>query len=281
MAIATGTALAISAGISAVSAGGSFIQAGKQRRLSEQAQRDADKAFKEAEAQLDVNYFEQLGISKTPYDNQREAIAQQAAQAMEIGRESERGGAATAGRVLAQSNLAQQGITNQQTKDLEALNKLVATEDAKLGTARANLGLEQAEGAGFAAAQAQNLQNQAIMSGVTGLANAGMSLYENSELYKQNNPNTDVNTAVTLTPATVGSITPPVTPQAQLMPQGPPPPSMQQTPTLAQQFQNTSAMFNLQNPQLINQNMMGAQQFQNTANNFNSANLLYNPFKVY
>ena len=57
MAIATGTALAISAGISAVSAGGSFIQAGKQKRLSEQAQRDADKAFKEAEAQLDVNYL--------------------------------------------------------------------------------------------------------------------------------------------------------------------------------------------------------------------------------
>ena len=275
-------ATAIIAGASTLaSTGMSFIQAGKQRKLSEDAQRDADKAFKEAEAQLDVNYFEQLGISKSPYENQREAIAQQAAQAMEIGRESERGGAATAGRVLAQSNLAQQGITNQQTKDLEALNKLVATEDAKLGTARANLGLEQAEGAGFAAAQAQNLQNQAIMSGVTGLANAGMSLYENSELYKQNNPNTDVNTAVTLTPATVGSITPPVTPQAQLMPQGPPPPSMQQTPTLAQQFQNTSAMFNLQNPQLINQNMMGAQQFQNTANNFNSANLLYNPFKVY
>ena len=255
MAIATGTALAISAGISAVSAGGSFIQAGKQKRLSEQAQRDADKAFKEAEAQLDVNYFEQLGISKTPYENQREAIAQAGAQAMEIGRESERGGAATAGRVLAQSNVAQQGITDQQTKDLEALNKLVATEDAKLGTARANLSLQQSEGAGFAAAQAQNQQNQAIMSGVTGLANAGMSLYENSELYKQNNPNTDVNTAVTLTPATVGSITPPVTPQAQLMPQGPPPPSMQQTPTLAQQFQNTSAMFNLQNPQLINPNI--------------------------
>ena len=278
--MAAATAI-IAAGATIASTGMSFAQAGKQRKLSEDAQRDADKAFKEAEAQLDVNYFEQLGISKTPYDNQREAIAQQAAQAMEIGRESERGGAATAGRVLAQSNVAQQGITDQQTKDLEALNKLVATEDAKLGTARANLGLEQAEGAGFAAAQAQNQQNQAIMSGVTGLANAGMSLYENSELYKQNSPNTDVNTAVTLTPATVGSITPPVTPQAQLMPQGPPPPSMQQTPTLAQQFQNTSAMFNLQNPQLINQNMMGAQQFQNTANNFNSSNLLYNPFKVY
>ena len=206
MAIATGTALAISAGISGASAGMSFIQAGKQNKLAKEAPAAADEAFKKAEAQLDVNYFEQLGISKTPYDNQREAIAQQAAQAMEIGRESERGGAATAGRVLAQSNVAQQGITDQQTKDLEALNKLVATEDAKLGTARANLSLEQSEGAGFAAAQAQNLQNQAIMSGVTGLANAGMSLYENSELYSQN--------PTTPTPPTI-----PATPQQQVISQ--------------------------------------------------------------
>ena len=195
MAIATGTALAISAGISAASAGASFVQAGKQKRLSEQAQRDADKAFKEAEAQLDVNYFEQLGISKTPYENQREAIAQQAAQAMEIGRESERGGAATAGRVLAQSNVAQQNITDKQTKDLEALNKLVATEESRLGTARADLSLEQAEGAGFAAAQAQNQANQSTAAGVQGIADFGMSMLSNSELYKQN-------------PTTPGSTTP-------------------------------------------------------------------------
>ena len=189
MAIATGTALAISAGISAASAGASFVQAGKQKRLSEQAQRDADKAFKEAEAQLDVNYFEQLGISKTPYENQRDAIAQQAAQAMEIGRESERGGAATAGRVLAQSNIAQQGITDKQTKDL------VATEESRLGTSRANLSLEQAEGAGFAAAQAQNQANQSTAAGVQGIADFGMSMLSNSELYKQN-------------PTTPGSTTP-------------------------------------------------------------------------
>ena len=213
MAIATGTALAISAGISAVSAGGSFIQAGKQRRLSEQAQRDADKAFKEAEAQLDVNYFEQLGISKTPYDNQREAIAQQAAQAMEIGRESERGGAATAGRVLAQSNVAQQGITDQQTKDLEALNKLVATEESRLGTSRANLSLEQAEGAGFAAAQAQNQANQSTAAGVQGIADFGMSMLSNSELYSQNP------TTPTTPPTTTNIPTIPATPQQQVISQ--------------------------------------------------------------
>jgi len=270
----------IAAGTTLASTGMSFAQAGKQKKLAKDAQAAADAAFKKAEAQLDVNYFEQLGISKTPYDNQREAIAQAGAQAMEIGRESERGGAATAGRVLAQSNIAQQGITDKQTKDLEALNKLVAAEESRLAGERANLSLDQAEGAGIAAAQAQNQQNQAIMSGVTGLANAGMSLYENSELYKQDRVGGaaglagDTNTAVTLDTITPSSIP---TNQAQLIR-----PDMSSSMTPAQQFQNTSAMFNLQNPQLINQNMMTpAQQFQNTANNFNSANLLYNPFKVY
>jgi len=274
-------ATAIIAGASTLaSTGMSFVQAGKQKKLAQDAQAAADEAFKKAEAQLDVNYFEQLGISKTPYENQREAIAQQAAQAMEMGRESERGGAATAGRVLAQSNVAQQNITDQQTKDLEALNKLVATEESRLGTARANLSLEQAEGAGFAAAQAQNQANQSTAAGVQGIADFGMSMLSNSELYKQNNVGGaaglagDTNTAVTLDAITPSSIP---TNQAQLIR-----PDMSLSMTPAQQFQNTSAMFNLQNPQLINQNMMTpAQQFQNTANNFNSANLLYNPFKVY
>jgi len=181
MGIATGTAIAL--GISAVGTGASFVQAGKQNRLAKDAQTAADKAFKDAEAQLDVNYFEQLGISKTPYENQRNAITQASAQAMEVAKESDRGGAATAGRVLAQSNLAQQNITDQQTKDLEALNKLVATEESKLGTSRANLSLSQAEGAGIASAQAQNAANQSIAQGIQGIGNMAMMGLEASELY--------------------------------------------------------------------------------------------------
>ena len=220
MAITTATALAISAGFSGVSAGASFIQAGKQRKFSEQAQRDADKAFKEAQAQLDVNYFEQLGISKSPYENQRDAIAQQAAQAMEIGRESQRGGAATAGRVLAQSNVAQQNITDQQTKDLEALNKLVATEGSRLGTERANLSLAQAEGAGIASAQAQNQANQSTAAGVQGIADFGMSMLSNSELYSQNHTTpTTPPTSPTTPPTTTNIPTIPATPQQQVISQ--------------------------------------------------------------
>ena len=176
----------IAAGTILASTGMSIAQASKQNKLAKDASKAADEAFKKAEAQLDVNYFEQLGISKTPYDNQREAIAQSAAQAMEVGKESERGGAATAGRVLAQSNVAQQGITDNQTKDLEALQKLVATEEARLGTAKSDLSLAQAEGAGIASAQAQNASNAAVQSAVSGVADFGMGMYQNSELYKQN-----------------------------------------------------------------------------------------------
>ena len=179
MAAATSIAL----GISALGTGASFVQAGKQNSLAKDAQTAADKAFKDAEAQLDVNYFEQLGISKTPYENQRNAITQASAQAMEVAKESDRGGAATAGRVLAQSNLAQQNITDQQTKDLEALNKLVATEESKLGTSRANLSLSQAEGAGIASAQAQNAANQSIAQGIKGIGDMAMMGLEASELY--------------------------------------------------------------------------------------------------
>ena len=179
MAAATSIAL----GISALGTGASFVQAGKQNSLAKDAQTAADKAFKDAEAQLDVNYFEQLGISKTPYENQRNAITQASAQAMEVAKESDRGGAATAGRVLAQSNLAQQNITDQQTKYLEALNKLVATEESKLGTSRANLSLSQAEGAGIASAQAQNAANQSIAQGIKGIGDMAMMGLEASELY--------------------------------------------------------------------------------------------------
>ena len=261
MGVVTGTALAISA----IGTGASFVQAGKQRKLAEEAQRDADKAFKDAQKQLDVNYFEQLGISKTPYENQREAIAQAGAQAIEAAGASERGGAATAGRVLAQSNIAQQGITDQQTRDLQNLEKLVATEDAKLASKRGELSLAQAEGAGIAAAQAQNQKNQAIESGINNLANTGLAIMSNSELYKQNNPatpNAAIETTESLTIPQVSSLQVPTNPQQIIIP-----PSMQ-GPIVGP---NTY-------PQVVpsqNMSITSAQNYQKMLNN------LYNPFNPF
>jgi hypothetical protein len=241
----------IAAGTTLASTGMSIAQASKQNKLAVAASEAADDAFKKAEAQLDVNYFEQLGISKTPYENQREAIAQSAAQAMEVGKESERGGAATAGRVLAQSNVAQQGITDNQTKDLEALQKLVATEEARLGTAKSDLSLAQAEGAGIASAEAQNASNAAVQSAVSGVADFGMGMYQNSELYKQNPTTPDSTTPAANNADSFGVFASDANPYPQVVPSQ----NMILPMTPAQQFQNTSAMFNLQNPQLINQNI--------------------------
>ena len=165
----------IAAGVTALAAAGgtagSFIQAGKQRKLAESAQKEADKAFKKAEAELDVNYMKELSIAKQPYEMQRERLAQVAGQAIDVGAESERLAGATAGRVLAQAQKAEQDITSQQIRDLQALEQKVATEESRLSTARANLGLGVVKGAGAAAAQAQQLQQQATQQGIEGIGN--------------------------------------------------------------------------------------------------------------
>lgn len=179
-----GVELAIMAGLA--STGMSFSQAAKARKEREEAQRLADEAFAEAKEQLEVNYLEELSISKEPYERQREALAQQAAQAIEVGREGDpRLAAATAGRVLGQAQKAEQAITTQQIQDIEALEKAVAEEERSLAEQRADLDLAQAEGAGIAAAEAANLESEARRAGVESLIDTGMGIYEMSELYPQ------------------------------------------------------------------------------------------------
>ncbi len=167
---------AIASGVAAATAlagtTASFVQAGKQRELAEQAKEDADKAFAEAEKELDVNYMKELSIAKQPYEIQRERLAQVAGQAIDVGAESERMAAATAGRVLAQAQKTEQDITSRQIADIQALEQKIATEERDLATKRANLNLGVVQGAGAAAAQAQQLQQQATQQGVEGIQNS-------------------------------------------------------------------------------------------------------------
>ena len=113
--------------------------------------------------------MKELSIAKQPYEIQRERLAQVAGQAIDVGAESERMAGATAGRVLAQAQKAEQDITSRQIADIQALEQKIATEERDLATKRASLGLKVAEGAGAAAAQAQQLQQQATQQGVEGI----------------------------------------------------------------------------------------------------------------
>jgi len=164
----------------------SFIQAGKARDREKEAQRQAARALAQAKQELEVNYMEGLSIAKEPYELEREALNQAAASAIQAGVEGDqRGAAATAGRVLQ----AQQGALAQQrasmSQEMSQLERLVAQEDARLGTARASVDLGEATGAQAAAQDAalmaQYNMQQGIEQGVGGLTSLATSgLFEST-----------------------------------------------------------------------------------------------------
>jgi len=173
MAIATATALALgSIAVSAGSAGMSFAEAGKQRKLQQDAENDAAKALAEARKKLDVNYYANLGINKEPYELEREALVSAGAQAIQAGQESERGAAATAGRIQMAQQQGQRQIANAMGTEMAGLEKAAAEEDARLAGAQAGLYLSEAEGAQLAARDAQQAATAYTTAGVKGIANA-------------------------------------------------------------------------------------------------------------
>lgn len=170
MAIATATAIAL--GGLALSAGTttmSFAQAGKQKKAQRQAEEDAEKAMAEARKKLELNFYDTLGIQKEPYELEREALLSQGALAIQAGVESERGAAATAGRIQMAQQQAQAGIRTAMGQDLMNLEKLSAAEEARLAGLGYNLDLEEVKGAQQAARDAERLAAQATQQGMQGI----------------------------------------------------------------------------------------------------------------
>lgn len=161
-------------GVQAGSAVMSFAQANKQKKAQQKADQQAQKFLKEARQKLEVNFMDALAINKEPYEREREALLVASAQAMQPGIESERGGAATAGRVLALQQQAQGDVRDQMNKDLFNLEAAKLQEDSRLRDMNANLDLQEVVGAQQAAAEAEENRmtalNQGIQSSVGALA---------------------------------------------------------------------------------------------------------------
>lgn len=166
------------------SAGASFTQAGKQARMAKKAKAEAERSFAEAKKNLQVNFYEQLGIQREAYELEREAMLSAGAQAIQTGVESERGAAATAGRVQLAQQQGQREIAGAMAKELFGLEAATAEEEGRLATQRAALDLAQAEGAQAAQAQAQAVQAAGIMGGFEGLSSAAQQYVQGRELYK-------------------------------------------------------------------------------------------------
>lgn len=177
--IAAGAALASTA----ATTGMSFAQMGKQQRLQRQAEADAAKAMAEARKMLEVNVYDKLGIQKEPYELQREAMLSAGAQAIQAGVESERGAAATAGRIAQAQSAAQGEIRGQMGKELSDLEKLSAMEEGRLRDIGVQLNLEEVAGQQQIASDAAKAKMAATQQAFQGIQSMAQQAIQLAPLY--------------------------------------------------------------------------------------------------
>ena len=152
--------------ISGVSAGMSFSQANKQKKAQQRAEEEADRAMEAARGKLDVNFAEQMSIKKEAYDLEREAMLSAGAQATEAGIASERGSAATAGRVYAATQQGQAGIRGAMADEMTNIENAIIEEDSRLRDLDVALDLEEVAGNQQAASDAQRAAAAATQQGI-------------------------------------------------------------------------------------------------------------------
>jgi len=170
--------------ISAAGAGFSFSEAGRQRKIERQAQKDAEKALAEARKKLEVNYLKGLSIAKEPYELEREALLQAGASALQAGVEGDpRGAAATAGRVVQAQQQAQAQQRAQMAKEMKDLELLAAEEEVSLQRQRVGLDIGEVQGQQAMAADARRAAAMATQAGVQGLVDIAMTGLESRDLY--------------------------------------------------------------------------------------------------
>jgi len=167
MAVTTAAVIGIAA--AAASTTMSFDQAGKQKKAQRDAERDADEAMASARKKLEENFYAAQGIKKEPYELEREALLSQGAMAIQAGVESERGAAATAGRVQLAQQQGQAGVRSAMSQDMMALENKQLAEESRLRDIGVQLDLGEVEGAQLAAANAERLRAQAQQQGMQGV----------------------------------------------------------------------------------------------------------------
>ena len=170
MAAATSIVMAAGAGISAIN---SFSQAKKQKEIANQAEKDAAKFMQEARGKLEVNYADELSLSLAPYERAREQNLVTSSAAMQAGVEGdERGGAATAGKVLQASQKLESDIMDKQIGAMQDLEKASVEEDMALRDAKVNLDLAEHQGAKQEEADARAARQKAIQQGISSVTSA-------------------------------------------------------------------------------------------------------------
>ena len=196
--------------ISAYSAVNSFNEAQKQEELMKQAQADAQAAMNAAKNKLDINYYKQLAVQKEPFRLASEAAISSGAQAIQAGVESERGAAATAGRIQMAQTEAQGDIRTAMGKELTDLAKLTAGEESRLRDEKVKIDLGEVRGQQLMMKDAQEAQAQAITQGFSSLSSFAGQAAQLAPLYSKTRTKTETavpETMTSITPTSVGGTT--------------------------------------------------------------------------
>ena len=171
--------------LSAASMGMSFLQAGKQKRLGEKIDKDAQKVMDAARKKLDVNYLDALAINKLPYELEREAMLVSGAQAIDAARESERGAPEAVGRVQLAQQKGQANVRSAKSKELYGLDLAAAQEDSRLRDVGVQLDLGEVAGAQMASADASQAAAAATTQGFQQAASLATQALQAAPLFSK------------------------------------------------------------------------------------------------
>lgn len=181
-----GVATAVAVGglaISAATTTMSFVQAGEQKNKQRQAEAAAAAAMAEAKKKLSINYTDELAVKKEPYELQREALLSQGALAVQAGQESDRGAAATAGRVQMAQNEAQAGIRTEMGKEMTDIQNKQVQEQSRLRDLGVQLDLGEVEGQQQMARDAEMASTAATAQGIQGIVSTAQQGLNMMPLY--------------------------------------------------------------------------------------------------
>lgn len=174
--------------MSALGTATSFIDAGKQNKIMAKAEADAQKSLDQAKKEISVNAYKGLSVNKDPYNKERDALVSAGAQAIQAGQESNRGSAATAGRVQMAQVEGQSGIQASQSKEEKQLDMLVANEDSRIKDMLGQIDLQTAQGSQLQARDAKFAKSKDLSGAFAGMGAMGAELVRMAPLYAKDKP---------------------------------------------------------------------------------------------
>lgn len=147
-------------------------QAAKQKRLAEQAARQAEIDTEKAFRAIEKSKILDLELPMEQYRRQEQLISQQTRQAVEAAREAGPRGVAAIPRIQAAGTEAFANLGAMQEKALIGLRNLEEQQRVRGEVAEAQLRAEAAAGAQLAAAEARKAETDIITSGLKALTGA-------------------------------------------------------------------------------------------------------------